>query len=132
MFELHPILKKNTFHVAELDLCTVLLSNNAHYPWLILVPKQEGLVEIIDLDDEDRMLLMDEICYVSDYLKHEFEPYKINIAALGNQVPQLHVHIIGRYTEDRAWPGPVWEKGVLKYEDRILEMMMERLSGIKK
>jgi diadenosine tetraphosphate (Ap4A) HIT family hydrolase len=131
MFTLDPVLQNNTFHVCELSLCTVRLSNNAYYPWLILIPKREGASEIIDLNAEDRKILMDEICMVSDYIKHEFLPEKINVAALGNQVKQLHIHIIGRYKEDQAWPGPVWDKGVLKYEDKYLSMMVDRLSGIK-
>ena len=100
MFELDSVLKKDTIHIKDLKLCTLLLMDNALYPWLILVPKKANLVEIIDLEPEDRILLMTEISFISNIVKKEFNADKLNIAALGNVVKQLHVHIIARYQND--------------------------------
>src|SRR5215469_12081697 len=108
MFALHPQLACDTFFITDLKLCRVLLMNNGLFPWLILVPKVDGIKELIDLSDTDRHVLMDEISLASEIMKALFSPDKLNIAALGNQVPQLHVHIIARFTHDSAWPNPVW------------------------
>ncbi len=97
MFTLNPQLAADTFPVADLDLCRVLLMNNALFPWLILVPRQDGLVEITDLPPQDLHTLMDEISRVSVAMQSLFKPYKLNIAALGNQVRQLHIHVIARF-----------------------------------
>jgi diadenosine tetraphosphate (Ap4A) HIT family hydrolase len=85
--------------------------NDARYPWVILVPRRAGAVEIFDLDAADRALLVEEIAAVARVLK-EGGARKINIGALGNLVPQLHVHVVARAPGDAAWPGPVWGKGV--------------------
>lgn len=131
-FTLHPMLEKDTFPVTELPLCRVVLMNNALFPWLILIPKQNDLKEITDLSAPDRLKLMQEISDVSEAMQDMFDPDKLNVAALGNQCPQLHIHIIGRYKEDQAWPEPVWGKGCVPYDDRIKAMMMERLESVKK
>lgn len=117
MFTLHPQLEQDTFFITDLKLCSVLLMNNSLFPWLVLVPCVENIREIIELSDTERHLLMDEITSVSKVMKELFTPHKLNIAALGNQVPQLHVHVIARSTEDAAWPQPVWGKGAKPYED---------------
>lgn len=130
MFAIHPDLQAVTFPVVELLLCDVLLMDNAYYPWLLLVPHRNGMKEIIDLDEIDQQQLMREITAVSKEMKAIFAPDKINVASLGNHVDQLHIHIIGRYKDDHAWPHPVWEKGFTPYEPRIKEMMLERLAPI--
>ena len=107
MFQLHPQLKKDTFFIKDLELCQVLLMNNALYPWIILVPKKANLIEIIDLSVEEQNLLMVEISAISRIFKN-LNPDKINIAALGNIVPQLHIHIIARFKNDLTFPKPVW------------------------
>lgn len=114
MFVLHERLAADTVEVGDLDVCKVLLMKNAHYPWLILVPRVENAVEIIDLDEETRQLLMAEISDVSSVIKNKFNVDKINIGALGNMVPQLHIHVLGRFKTDPAWPGPVWGNPALK------------------
>ncbi len=107
-FTLHPQLAADTVPVGDLELCRVLLSKDANYPWLILVPRRPGIVELIDLDPADRAIVSFEIDAVSRALKAITECEKLNVAALGNVVPQLHVHVIGRRHSDAAWPKPVW------------------------
>lgn len=105
---LHPQLAADTAFVAALELCDVLLMNDANYPWLILVPRVAGMRDVIDLDEAAQLQLMREIATVSQALKSLYTPHKLNVAALGNQVEQLHVHVIARQKDDAAWPTPVW------------------------
>lgn len=108
MFELHDRLAADTIDVTRWPLCRVLLMNDSTYPWLILVPQRPGLREMHHLPAADRHRLMEEIATASAALEVAFTPDKLNVAALGNLVPQLHVHVIARYRTDPAWPGPVW------------------------
>ena len=107
-WHLHPQLADDTAPVIELALCEVRLMDDANHPWLVLVPRVAGAVELIDLDPVQRTQLTSEIDAASRALKALFKPHKLNIAALGNLVPQLHVHVIARSTDDIAWPRPVW------------------------
>jgi diadenosine tetraphosphate (Ap4A) HIT family hydrolase len=107
-FSLHPQLERDTTPLGDLPLSRVLVINDANYPWLLLVPRRPDAVELIDLDEVERAQLMTEIALVSRVLKEVTECDKLNVAALGNLVPQLHVHIIARRTSDAAWPRPVW------------------------
>jgi diadenosine tetraphosphate (Ap4A) HIT family hydrolase len=107
-FALHPQIVADTLPAFELNLCTVRLMNARALPWLILVPKRPGIREIIDLEPPDQATLWDEITTTAAKLKAACNPHKLNIAALGNVVPQLHVHIVARYENDPAWPKPVW------------------------
>lgn len=107
-WELHPQLSRECSTVGDLALCRVLLNNDANYPWLVLVPRRPGLVEIIDLDRAGRTLLMEEAAQAAAALRQITRCDKLNVAALGNAVPQLHVHVIARFRTDRAWPRPVW------------------------
>jgi diadenosine tetraphosphate (Ap4A) HIT family hydrolase len=102
------VLECDTRAIGDLPLCRVLLSRDANYPWLLLVPRRKGAVEIIDLDQCDRTQLMSEIADVSRALKSITGCDKINVAAIGNVVAQLHVHVIARFHADAAWPKPVW------------------------
>lgn len=110
-FALHPTLASDCCDVAELPLCRLLLMNDARYPWLILVPKVKNAREIVDLGRDDQHRLIDEIARVSAALQSICEPTKLNVGALGNRVPQLHVHVIARFDGDAAWPDPVWSHG---------------------
>ena len=110
-FSLHPRLAADTHHVGDLPLCSVLLMDDARFPWLILVPRRPGLVEITDLAAGERHDLMDEIALCSAALQRVAAPDKLNVGALGNVVAQLHVHIVGRFASDAAWPDPVWGRG---------------------
>jgi diadenosine tetraphosphate (Ap4A) HIT family hydrolase len=107
-FDLDPKLGADSIAVAELGLCSVRLMMDANYPWLLLVPRRAGAVEIIDLDRVDQGVLMEEIALASRALKASVVCDKLNVAALGNSVRQLHVHIIARQQDDAAWPRPVW------------------------
>ncbi len=108
MFTLHPQLAADCLVLGRFPLCQLLLVNDSHYPWFILVPERDGLREIFELDVADRQRLLDESCRLSEFLMREFDGEKLNLAALGNQVPQLHLHHIVRYRTDPAWPGPIW------------------------
>jgi diadenosine tetraphosphate (Ap4A) HIT family hydrolase len=107
-WSLHPQLKKDTIEIGDLPLSRVLVIKDANYPWLLLVPRRPDRVELIDLDDVEQAQLMTEISRVARALKAITKCDKLNIAALGNVVPQLHVHVIARRTNDAAWPRPVW------------------------
>ena len=107
-FTLHPKLAADTTPVGDLAFARVLLANDANYPWLILVPRQPGLVELIDLDPNEQVQLLAELDAAARALKSVTECEKLNIAAIGNVVPQLHVHIVARRHSDATWPKPVW------------------------
>ena len=107
-WHLHPQLADDTVPVMELRLCEVRLMDDANHPWLVLVPKVADAVEIIDLAPAQRTQLSAEIDLAARALKALFKPDKLNVAALGNLVPQLHVHVIARFHDDIAWPRPVW------------------------
>ena len=107
-WSLHSQLKNDTIDIGDLPLCRVLVIKDANYPWLLLVPRREGAVEIIDLDEVEQAQLTTEVSRVARALKDVTKCDKLNIAALGNMVPQLHVHVIARRKTDAAWPRPVW------------------------
>jgi diadenosine tetraphosphate (Ap4A) HIT family hydrolase len=107
-WSLHPQLARDTIELGDLALSRVLVIKDANYPWLVLVPRRPGIVEIIDLDEVEQAQLMVEIARVSRVLKAVTQCDKLNVAALGNAVPQLHVHVIARRKTDKAWPKPVW------------------------
>ena len=107
-FELHSRLAADCIRVGRLPLSLLLLLNDARYPWFILVPQRSGIGEIFQLPESDQCQLWRESAKLSHNLMQSFHADKINIGALGNLVPQLHVHHIARFTSDPAWPGPVW------------------------
>lgn len=128
MLILHEALHSSTVEVTRLKLCRVQLMNDASFPWLILVPQRINKCEIHELEPKDRAQLIEEIARASQLLKELYKPDKINIGSLGNQVPQLHIHVIARYRTDRAWPGPVWGHGpVRSYTKEALSATCERL-----
>ncbi len=110
-FALHPRLAADTVPVGELPLCSVLLTDDSRYPWLILVPRRAGLREIVDLPPQDRAVLVEEIAAASRALRAVTGSEKLNVAAIGNVVAQLHVHVVARFAADAAWPEPVWGRG---------------------
>ena len=112
MFILHPKLAADTHLIGDLSLCRVLLMNNRHFPWLILVPRREGMRELFDLSELDYHTALEETRHVASQLHIMTCADKINIAALGNMVEQLHIHIVARFKDDAAWPQPVWNSPV--------------------
>jgi diadenosine tetraphosphate (Ap4A) HIT family hydrolase len=112
MFTLDPRLQQDTIEIAEFQLCKVLLMNDARYPWVILVPKITGLTEIFQLESLDQHQLTVESNFVAVKLKSLVQADKMNVAALGNIVSQLHIHHIARFIQDESWPSPVWGKGL--------------------
>ncbi|HEX3439888.1 MAG TPA: HIT family protein [Pseudolabrys sp.] len=127
-FSLHPQLAADTVPVGDLPLSRVLLANDANYPWLILVPRLPALTEIIDLEENAQIQLLNEIAAASDALKDLTACDKLNIAALGNMVAQLHVHVIARSRSDAAWPKPVWGAAAPKaYDEAMREALIADL-----
>lgn len=144
-FELHERLAADCVVVKDLVLCRVLLLDDASYPWTILVPRQNGITEAHQLSRADQHLLQDEIAAVASAVQGLGEaqlartpwlkPVKMNVAALGNMVPQLHVHVIGRNPDDKSWPAPVWGKHpAVKYtpeqRSKVLGLLDEVLSAV--
>ena len=108
MFALHSQLAKDTIRIGSMPLCEVLLMNDKQYPWLILVPRKDNIREIYELSGEEQQQLIKESSLLAVKMQIHFQADKINVAALGNMVPQLHIHHIARYKTDAAWPKPVW------------------------
>ena len=127
-FALDPRLVADTCPVASLPLCDVLLMSDARYPWLVLVPRRAGMVEIADLSDADQTALWQEVNHSSAALRSTSPCEKLNIGALGIIVRQLHVHVVARNHGDAAWPGPVWGHGkAVPYEPAAREALLQRL-----
>ena len=133
MFSIDSQLERDTVRVAALPLCDMLLMNDANYPWLILVPRRASIRELIELNDHDQQQYQLESNMTSQLLLGQFKADKLNIAALGNVVSQLHIHHIARFYSDSAWPKPVW--GVfppLAYTpDELDKALILILSGLK-
>jgi diadenosine tetraphosphate (Ap4A) HIT family hydrolase len=108
MFELHPQLRADTYVVGKFSLSWVLLHKDANYPWCILVPAQDDMREIHHLDSHDQLALIRESCHLSEVMADIFLPKKMNVAVIGNKVPQLHMHHVARFETDLAWPNPIW------------------------
>jgi diadenosine tetraphosphate (Ap4A) HIT family hydrolase len=129
MFRLHEKLDEDCLLVGQFDLSLLLISRDANYPWLILVPKREKITEIFQLEPQDRQQLLEESCILSQAMTELFAPDKLNIAALGNVVPQLHVHHIARYHSDPSWPKPIW--GVVPADNYDPDMLSARCENLR-
>lgn len=134
-FTLHPQLEKDTIAIGRFPLSLLLLHKDANYPWFILVPQRPGLTEIHQLDEADRARLITESCHLAKALEKAFQPDKLNLATIGNMVPQLHYHHVARYKNDPAWPGPVWGAAPpAEYEkaqcSRRIAMVQEALTAL--
>ncbi len=128
-FVLDERLATDCFAVTDLGLCRVLLMNDSRYPWLVLVPRLNGLVELADLDRAEQHQLLDEIHRADIALRQLSSFDKLNVAALGNVVSQLHVHVIARHIGDDAWPAPVWGRGIARpYDDATETLAQLRLA----
>lgn len=127
-FILHERLAQDTIAVADLGLSALLLMQERRWPWLILVPRRAGIREIADLAPADRALLIEEIAAATRLLQALYRPDKVNVAAIGNLVPQLHLHVVARYRVDPVWPKPIW--GQLPpepYEKAVLDARLAEL-----
>lgn len=130
-FSLDPRLRADSVHIGDLALCSVLLMDDARFPWLILVPRREGASEINDLSPEDSAALMNEMRIAVGVMQALAKPDKVNVAALGNIVAQLHVHVVGRFRSDPAWPGPVWGHGSrTPYPPHARAQLIERAGAL--
>lgn len=134
MFRLDPRLEADTIPLVTLGLCRVLLSRNAAWPWVVLVPEIADASEITDLSDADQQRLWREVAVVTRALQATTSAYKMNIATLGNVVRQLHVHVVARFEHDPAWPGPIWGSGHSKVweteaQTALMTALREKLSG---
>lgn len=128
-WHLHPQLADDTHPLAQFALCEVRLMDDANHPWLILVPRVENAVEVIDLDAAQQAQLMQEIDRASRALQAAVKPHKLNVAALGNLVPQLHIHVIARFHDDIAWPRPVW--GMATAQPYSPELLIARVEVLR-
>lgn len=130
-FILHPLLENSTICLAQLPLCSLLLSNDKQYPWFILVPRVNGITEVYELDANAQKQFLYESSLLSSLLMKEFNGDKLNVAAIGNICPQLHVHHIIRYKVDVAWPAPVWGKfAPLAYNDSEIVAIQNKLKPL--
>tara|TARA_B100000530_G_C15843033_1_gene442130 strand:- start:296 stop:736 length:441 start_codon:yes stop_codon:yes gene_type:complete len=130
-FELDLRLAADTILVGETSLSQVLLMNDARYLWLILVPRRSDVTEPFELSEADQVQLWRESMRLGEAMKAHFAAYKLNIAALGNQVAQLHVHHIARFHTDDAWPGPVWGVGsAVPYSEAARDALMNELRSL--
>lgn len=126
-FQLHSNLITKTFLI-DLPLCQVLLEDNRYYPWLFLVPRRQNIERIMDLEPSDQLQLIKEIDTAQNILWNTFSPTQINVAAIGNKTPQLHIHVIARYSNDPAWPGTVWDHpAVAPYTPEQKEQIVQKL-----
>ncbi len=131
-FKLDDRLAGDSVPVTDLPLSTVRLMNERSWPWLILVPRRPALVELIDLDAAERSRLMEEIARAAETLRTLYTPDKLNVAALGNFVPQLHIHVIARFRDDPAWPRPVWNVKPSRepYDEPALSETVRRIAEV--
>ncbi|SDT66527.1 Diadenosine tetraphosphate (Ap4A) hydrolase [Pseudomonas umsongensis] len=128
VFALDPRLQQDTLPIGDFPLCRLLLSNDSNYPWFILVPRRDDISEIFQLSVADQQQLWQETTSLAELLKDSFDADKLNVAALGNVVSQLHMHVIVRKHEDAAWPAPIWGKHPAKpYSAEQVEAIRERL-----
>jgi diadenosine tetraphosphate (Ap4A) HIT family hydrolase len=107
-FELHSNLSNKDF-IIDLPLCKILLENESHYPWIFLIPRRNNISRIIDLQPNDQLQLLKELDHAQNILWKLFDLTQLNVAAIGNKTPQLHIHVIGRKSGDPAWPNTVWD-----------------------
>lgn len=113
-FVLDPKLESDSAFICDLALTQVRLSHNAAFPWIILIPRQAQMIELVDLNESEQLQLLTEIRQASHVMRTTFQPTKLNVANLGNIVAQLHIHVIARFSSDLAWPQPVWNSGIVK------------------
>jgi len=131
MAEIHPQLQQDCLTIGRFKMCYLLLMRDANYPWFVLVPDREGITEIYQLSKEDQHQLIEESSYLASILMKTFQADKMNIAAIGNIVSQLHIHHVVRYRDDAAWPAPVWGKvPVEPYTEAQMAIVITKLKEV--
>jgi len=129
-FQLHPRLQQDSIAIAQLELSELRLINDSQYPWFVLVPKRADISEVYQLSEKDQQLLQQESSQLSKMLAELYKADKMNIAAIGNMVPQLHIHHIVRYKTDIAWPAPVWGKfDAIPYTEQKIEKIKSQVNN---
>lgn len=133
MITLHPKLEKDCIKLGNFTLCSLLLLNDANYPWFILLPNRENISELHQLTSSDQQQLLAESMFFCHFLEEVFQPDKLNIAALGNIVPQLHIHHIARFQSDACWPAPVWGSvsAIAYTEEQIAHIKKQLIDWLK-
>jgi len=127
-FVIDSQLKQTSYPLTSLDVCDLRLVDDQRWPWLLIIPRVAQAVELIDISPNLRAQVWLEIDHVGRVMRDQFSPHKLNIAALGNQVRQLHVHCIARFPEDEAWPNPVWGVGdSVPYDSELLNSRLNAL-----
>ena len=129
MFKINNKFIKSSHHILDLELCTIRLHDNSKFPWIMLIPKRNEINDISELNSKDQMLLMKEIVFSSKVMKKLFKTSKLNVEKVGNLVPQLHIHIIARYTKDSSWPLSGW---VVKGKTYSIKDLSDVISKIRK
>ncbi len=131
-FQLHPQLQKDCFVIGKFELCQVLLVNDSQFPWFILVPQRNEIREIYQLETADQITLIRESSYLAEKLAVIFNADKLNVAAIGNVVPQLHLHHVVRYQTDKAWSAPIWGKfAAIPYTEQQRNQLLARLTPLE-
>ncbi|MEG5265686.1 HIT domain-containing protein [Pseudomonas sp. JDS28PS106] len=131
MFVLDSRLVQDTLPMGDFPLCRLLLSNDSNYPWFILVPRRASISEVFELEPVDQLRLWQETTVLAERLKEVFEADKLNVAALGNVVSQLHMHVIVRRRNDAAWPAPVWGRHpAVPYTEEQVDAIREKLKQV--
>ena len=118
---------KSSHYIYDLKLCSIRMSDNSNFPWIILIPKRKSITDITDLKKNDRNQLMEEIVYCSNIMKKVFKTSRLNVEKIGNIVPQLHIHIIARKKTDATWPLPVWVAKAKNYKKKELDINIKKI-----
>ena len=126
-FKVNKKFLKSSYHITDLQLCSIRLHDNSKFPWVILIPKRNKITDMSDLNSKDQILLMKEIVYVSKIMKKLFKTSKLNVEKIGNIVPQLHIHIIARSKKDNSWPLSVWVVKGKNYSKTALKIMEDKV-----
>ncbi len=126
-FELHPNFENKLF-ITDLPLCRILLEDEKHYPWLLVIPRRPNISRIMDLIETDQLQLIKDLDVVQKVMWAEFKPVQLNVAAIGNKTPQLHIHVIARYKDDPAWPNTVWDHPIrCEYVENDKNLVLKKL-----
>jgi len=132
-FQLHPRLQQDSIAIAQFELSEIRLINDSQYPWMILVPKRAYISEVYQLSETDQQLLQQESSWLAKTMAKLYQADKMNIAAIGNMVPQLHIHHIARYKTDIAWPAPVWGKfDAVPYTEQQISQISSQIKNALK